>query len=213
MRRGEAQRPALIVGDRVAGGHGIPCITHGLRHERFGGANVAFGQRDLGLDRSPFGQRSAAALRSFLGRQHHHLIDRPARQPERHRGHSEGQHAEEREPVQRTVLARLIDVRLDPASFGHDGLADLVIGAPGALQPADMPRVEQLDVGSLEQDKRREQAVFTAFRGSALVYQKATPTNPCAVPGSRAPGPPSSDPQPAALERRRATRPERRTRR
>ena len=38
---GEAQQPALLVGDRVAGRHGSPCVAHGLGDERFGGAHVA----------------------------------------------------------------------------------------------------------------------------------------------------------------------------
>src|SRR5262249_46887249 len=83
---------------------------------------------------------------------------------------------EEREPVQRAVLAWHRACEREPSFLRHEGVVHLVVGATRSLQPGYVPRVEDRDVVEVEQHELRARTLVaptSAFDHAAAADRRA----------------------------------------
>ena len=151
---------------------------HCFEQVRSGGTDPRFCARDVHLHRWTFGERARTSRWPLGARQPCELVDRSAGEAERHRAHTRGQQAEDRELVERAALPGTIGQKRNGALPWNEQVLDLDVVAPGATKPDHPPRVMNVGFGSREdQHSRVRDPVFERTR-DAIFFDEAPPHQP-----------------------------------
>src|SRR5205823_1952485 len=122
----------------------LPRLRASLEEECAGRADHRLGLRKLCLHHAALREAPATAGWDFGRGQPHELVDRRARDAERDRRAAEREQTEDREAVERSLLARAIRDDRRRATGRNEQVVYLQIVAPRAAQARHVPGIDDL---------------------------------------------------------------------